>query len=212
MNDPYKVLGVGPNASDDEVKSAYRELVKKYHPDRYRENPLSDLAEEKMKEINEAYDTITKQRSGGSQNSRGYSGGANQYGNTPGYGGNAGYAGGSVFARVRQYIASGNIAQAEQLLEGVPERGAEWYFLMGSVCYRKGWYDEARRNFETACSMDPVNREYRQALTMINSGGVYRGPGYGSNIGGMNSCDCCTNLICADCCCEMMGGDLIPCC
>ena len=65
MTDPYRVLGVEPTASDDEIKRAYRELARKYHPDNYQNNPLADLAEEKMKEINEAYDQITKQRAGG---------------------------------------------------------------------------------------------------------------------------------------------------
>ena len=67
MKDPYSVLGVSQSASDEEVKKAYRELARKYHPDNYQNNPLADLAEEKMKEINEAYDAITKQRSGGYQ-------------------------------------------------------------------------------------------------------------------------------------------------
>ena len=62
MNDPYSVLGVSPNASDEEIKKAYRELARKYHPDNYQNNPLADLAEEKMKEINEAYDMIQRQR------------------------------------------------------------------------------------------------------------------------------------------------------
>ena len=67
MNDPYKVLNIPNTASDEEVKRAYRELARKYHPDNYHDNPLADLAQEKMKEINEAYDTITKAReSGGS--------------------------------------------------------------------------------------------------------------------------------------------------
>ena len=65
MKDPYSVLGVSQSASDDEIKKAYRELARKYHPDNYQNNPLADLAEEKMKEINEAYDAITKQRTGG---------------------------------------------------------------------------------------------------------------------------------------------------
>ena len=65
MKDPYSVLGVSQSASDDEIKKAYRELARKYHPDNYQNNPLADLAEEKMKEINEAYDAITKQRAGG---------------------------------------------------------------------------------------------------------------------------------------------------
>ena len=62
MNDPYKVLGVSPNATDDEIKQAYRKLAKQYHPDKYVNNPLSDLASEKMKEINEAYDRILNDR------------------------------------------------------------------------------------------------------------------------------------------------------
>ena len=65
MNEPYSVLGVDSNASDEEIKRAYRELARKYHPDNYQNNPLADLAEEKMKEINEAYDAINKMRSGG---------------------------------------------------------------------------------------------------------------------------------------------------
>ena len=65
MTDPYKVLGVSPSATDDEVKDAYRKLAKKYHPDQYADSPLKDLADEKMKEINEAYDAITAQRKGG---------------------------------------------------------------------------------------------------------------------------------------------------
>ena len=66
MNDPYKVLNVSPSASDEEVKKAYRDLARKYHPDNYHDNPLADLAQEKMKEINEAYEQIQKQRRAGS--------------------------------------------------------------------------------------------------------------------------------------------------
>ena len=65
MNDPYKVLNVSPSASDEEVKKAYRDLARKYHPDNYHDNPLADLAQEKMKEINEAYEQIQKQRRAG---------------------------------------------------------------------------------------------------------------------------------------------------
>ena len=70
MSDPYKVLGVSPNATDDEIKTAYRELAKKYHPDNYAESPLADLASEKMKEINEAYDTIMNDRKARANNGR----------------------------------------------------------------------------------------------------------------------------------------------
>ena len=209
MNDPYSVLGVSPNASDEEIKKAYRDLARKYHPDNYQDNPLADLAQEKMKEVNEAYDTITKARS---------QGGSGTYSNAGGYSraqSNNNYSqrtGGSVNNQVRSAINSGNLGYAEQLLNnpGVP-RDAEWNFLMGSLCYRKGWLDEARRYYQTAVGMDPNNAEYASALRYMNSGGSYYRP-TGYSRGGMDNCDCCTSLCVADCCCECMGGDLISCC
>ena len=94
MNDPYSVLGVSPDASDEEIKRAYRELARKYHPDNYQNNPLADLAEEKMKAINEAYDAITKQRSG--RSSGGYQSAYQQQG---GYQRQSQSGGSSVYAR-----------------------------------------------------------------------------------------------------------------
>ena len=206
MNDPYQVLNVSPSASDEEIKKVYRELARKYHPDNYHDNPLSDLAQEKMKEINEAYDAIVKMRAGGGGQRRQASNTASSSGSyeaPP----NA-----SFYYSVRLHINRGNIAQAEQMLSTVSSRDAEWNFLMGSIAYRKGWLDEARKYYETACGMNPANPEYRQALNYMQSGGqAYRPAGFGSP-SGLSGCDCCTSLVCADCCCECMGGDLIPCC
>ena len=123
MTDPYKVLGVSPSATDEEIKDAYRKLAKKYHPDQYGDSPLSELAGEKMKEINEAYDTIVSQRKNRGANNNGY--GYNNY-NTYNAGYNAGYAGGSNasgFNDVRRFIMAGRIADAEQILNGVPVAG-----------------------------------------------------------------------------------------
>ena len=194
MNDPYRILGVNPNASDDEVKRAYRELARKYHPDNYQNNPLADLAEEKMKEINEAYDAITKQREGGGssyqtayqQKSQDYSGG-----NT-------------IYARVRQSINLGNLSQAEQLMQSAPVQDAEWHFLMGSIAYRKGWLDEAAQQYQLAVNMDPGNPEYRQAYSMMQQGGQAYRP-YGYSAGGAESCDCCTTMLCLNCLCGGCG-------
>lgn len=189
MSDPYSVLGVTTHASDDEIKKAYRELARKYHPDNYHDNPLADLAQDKMKEINEAYDVIMKQRGAGGGN-----GGA-PYGN--GYGGPR--SGG--FPHVRAAINNGNLAEAERLLNAEANRNAEWHFLYGSLCYRKGWLDEARKYYQTAVNMSPNNREYRQALNYMNMGGnAYRQEGYGDSMG-MDACDCCTTLMCMNCLC-----------
>lgn len=196
MNDPYSVLGVSPSASDEEIKKSYRELVRKYHPDNYHNNPLSDLAQEKMKEINEAYDQITKNRTGGG-NSGSY-GGSYSGGYTSSSGGSAEYN------QVRVAINSGNLGLAEELLNNASNRNAEWHFLMGSVCYRKGWLDDARRYFQTAADMDPGNQEYIQALSFAGRGQPYNpyGYDYNSRVGGCSACDICTAMLCAEACCH----------
>ncbi len=198
MKDPYAVLGVSKNATDDEIKNAYRELARKYHPDNYVDNPLSDLAGEKMQEINEAYDTIMNGRRHGKTNN------TNQYN------------GQTSFPEVRSLVAQGRLEQAQELLDGVPpqSRNAEWYFLNGTVLYRRGWFDQAYTSFSTASRMDPSNAEYRNAVNSAQHQSSrqynpYRSYGGGD---GCSSCDVCSSLICADCCCECMGGDLISCC
>ena len=168
MKDPYAVLGIDKNATDEQVKEAYRELARKYHPDRYSDNPLSDLAKEKMQEINEAYDTIMNSRRG-RKSSR--SSGANY--NNPS----------SKFADIRSYITSGRIEEAQELLDGIPmeNRDAEWYFLNGTVAYRRGHFDSAYTSYATATRMDPSNPEYREAFARLQrSGGGFGGNPYGN--------------------------------
>lgn len=195
MKDPYAVLGISPQATDDEVKAAYRELARKYHPDKYNDNPLSDLAQEKMQEINEAYDTIVRMRqNGGGQ-----------------------YADGSTNSRytdIRNMIRANRILDAEMLLDGVPSasRDAEWHFLKGSVLYRKGWLEDATNHYGIACRMDPANAEYRAAFNQMQMNRQTGGYRTVNTAGGCSGCDVCSSLLCADCCCECMGGDLIRCC
>ncbi len=199
MKDPYSVLGISPDASDDEVKKAYREMARKYHPDNYQNNPLADLAEEKMKEINEAYDTITKQRAGGG-------GGSYGGGYSSGYGGYSqqqtwsSSSSNPAYARVRNLINQGDLAQAEKVLDEVTDRGAEWYFLAGSIALRKGWMDEAMQDYTRAVQMDPGNLEYRQALAALQQRAGYR-PGYAQQGTGMDTMDCCTSMLCLNCLC-----------
>ena len=200
MSDPYSVLGVKPDASDEEIKRAYRELARKYHPDNYQNNPLADLAEEKMKEINEAYDTINRMRSGG--NSGGHQGQSAYRGSYQQQ--YSGTSSGSLYNQVRQAINMGDISRAEQLLRNAPSQDAEWHFLSGSIAYRKGWLDEAMQQYQMACNMDPGNLEYRQAYNMMRQGGQAYRP-YGYSYGGMDSCDCCTTLLCLNCLCGGCG-------
>lgn len=195
MNDPYSVLGVSATASDEEIKKAYRDLARKYHPDNYQDNPLADLAEEKMKAINEAYDQIQSMRQGN------YSGSRSAYNGSSQQSQNGHYARHNpAFARVRSLITSGNLQQAELLLDEVQDHVGEWYFLRGVIASRKGWMDEAMQNYQLACQMEPSNMEYRQALaSMQNAGNPYHV--YGNR--GMDGMDCCTTLICMDCLCNM---------
>ena len=159
MTDPYVVLGVSRTASDEEIKKKYRELARKYHPDNYANNPLADLAQEKMKQINEAYDAITKERAGGGAQYKSYT----QPGST-----SSGSASGP-YRDVRSAIMAGDLARAEMILGSIVDRNAEWHFLMGAVAYHRGWMDEASRYFRQAASMDPGNAEYRQAVAQMES-------------------------------------------
>lgn len=206
MKNPYEILGVSPSSTDEEIKAAYKELVKKYHPDKYAQSPLGEVADEKMQEINRAYDEIMTMRR------------APQSAECSGNGGNSKMI---DSYRIRNLIQSGDITQADGILNGVSqgERNAEWFFLKGSVCYTRGWLNEAYDNFVTAINLEPNNPEYKAALEQMerNRGGYMNGnpnPQYNTspNVAGCNGCDVCNGLICADCCCECMGGDLISCC
>lgn len=203
MKDPYEVLGVSRTASDSEIKTAYRELVKKYHPDNYANNPLADLASEKMKEINEAYDSITRSRgSQSSTNQSGYqsSGNYQSSGSYQSYS----YGGGSAsgpYAQVRAYINANQLDAAESILNTAPNRDGEWYFLKGTIAYRRGWLDEARQHYQTACAMVPSNFEYQNALRTVQGGYTpYRQATY-QRSDMDDACNLCNALLCLNCLC-----------
>lgn len=202
MSNPYVILGISPSATDEEVKKAYKELAKKYHPDNYAESDLADFASEKMKEINLAYDTIIEERRNQRRN------------NENGYNANVN----GEYSDVRQLINNNRIADAEQILNGIPRerRSAEWYFLKSMIFYKKGFLEDAFSHIEKACEMDSSNSEYRAAYNHINKSrnGEYGGynTSRANHVYPCGCCDVCSTLICADCCCECCGGDLISCC
>ena len=198
MNDPFAVLGVSQNATDDQIREAYR-LKARQLQQMIDAGENESYARAQMQELDAAYDAVILSRSGGSAS---------------GYSAQSTYYTQSNYSDIRRTIRAGRLDDAQTILDGIPEgrRDAEWYFLKGSVQQRKGWLEEASGNFAAACRLDPSNAEYRAAYDdMQNSrSGGYRTQRSGS--GRVSPCDVCTGLLCADCCCECMGGDLIRCC
>ena len=194
MNNPYEYLGVSRNATEKDIMDAYRriagEITNATIPDSEKT--------QRMNELNNAYDTILNDLRGTTN----YAG--TQNGNNNNY---------SQFSDVRQCINSGRLDDAETILNGVPSYmiSAEWHYLKGVIHQRRGWLNEAYNCYQTACSMDPSNQEYKAAFNSLNNNanGGYRTTQKSSN---GDVCNICSGLLCADCCCECCGGDLIPCC
>ncbi|HCS74862.1 MAG TPA: molecular chaperone DnaJ [Clostridiales bacterium] len=203
MRDPYEVLEINRGASKEEIQKAYRKLVKQYHPDQYQNHPLAKLAEEKLAEVNEAYDMLMK--NGSYSTSHGSSTSSSHdtdSGNRDSY-----------FQQIRVHISNGNLSAAEQMLNQTNNRTAQWYFLKGIVFQNKGWYSEALDHLQTAVNMEPGNMEFCSALNNMNQNNrVYRDRSQQYGGRNMDICDICQCLICTDCCCECMGGDFIACC
>lgn len=202
MKDPYQVLGIPRSATDEEVKKAYRNLARKYHPDNYAGSAQAAAgSEEIMKEINEAYDNIQKERQG----------------KTSGHQYNAYTSSGTTsFYEVRKLINEGRYSEAELIIDSTPasDRGAEWNYLKGCLLTQRGYYYDAMRYIEIASYLDPNNPEYKEAKNRMrarssNYGGSYRTQ---TGTGDCDICGTCSTLICCDTCCECCGGDCISCC
>lgn len=197
-DNPYKVLGIKEGASYDEIKRAYREMVKKYHPDKYRDNPLADLADVKMREINGAYDALMKNAGGAyqyqsddgeaqdynSSNQSSKNAGRNSSSSTGARSSGQSNAGGQTgwqgqqsgfgeeaeqAQQVRAFIQAGQLAEAQRMLDQMRIRNAEWYYLQGLVFIRKGWYDRGYASIQRAVQMNPANLEYRNAMSGMNN-------------------------------------------
>lgn len=217
MLDPYRVLGVSKDASMDEIKKAYRNLSRKYHPDANLNNPNKDQAEEMFKQVQQAYDQIVREREQGTSSSGSWGGGG--YGS---YGGFGGFGGGyqtqedqhSMEMRAAaNYINAGHFREALNVLNRMSERNAEWYYYHAMANAGMGSTASAMEDARKAVEMEPDNMRYQQFYQQMQSGGQWyqsMGSGYGYPRPGteMGNCCCeclCLNALCGGCCC-------VPCC
>ena len=199
MEDPYKVLGVTPDASDEEIKRAYRRLAKKYHPDL---NPGNQEAARKMQEVNQAYEQIKNPEKAYQNGQNGYGGWYDPFGGAYGQQTHSGSQNGDQYQNAAyQYIRFRRFREALNALENCTERNARWYYLSALANNGLGNQVTALEHIRKAVSMEPDNQEYLWALNQIEHGGTaYRqqaGNFQGFTMGG----DPCTNL----CLCYLMN-------
>lgn len=200
VNNPYEVLGVPRNASNDEVKKAYRQLCKKYHPDSYVDNPLADLAEEKFKEVQAAYDQIMKEREGGGYS---YSAGGNTHSSSQET---------AELQAARNFINNRRFHEALNVLSNIGNRNAMWYYYSAIANMGIGNNLVAVDHAKQAAALEPNNMEYVNFANQLQFRGQHyqtMGGGYGRQTYGTGNL--CCDLWCLDTMCECMGGDLCAC-
>jgi molecular chaperone DnaJ len=170
MTNPYAVLGVTREATDEEIKKEYRKLSRKYHPDSNINNPNAKQAEQKFKEIQVAYDQIQKEKEGG------YT--SNGYGDFSGFGGFNGFGGYQQrqnqesinIQAVKNYINNGYFKEAMNVLNTISNQDAEWYYY-SAICHA-GLGNEAMalEHSKRATTMDQNNFQYRELYRKLSTG------------------------------------------
>lgn len=223
MRDPYQVLGVSRGASDEEIKKAYRNLSRKYHPDANVNNPNKAQAEEKFKEVQQAYDQIMKEKQQGGAYG-GYAGYGNAGGNGSAYGDFGGFGSGfggyygntnayreenSRLQAAANYIRNGYYREAFNVLNDIPftERNGRWYYYSAVTNQGLGNTATALEHIRRAVELEPSNIQYRQFQQNLEYGGTWytsMGSGYESPYSGSEWClrMILLNLFCNFCCCR----------
>ena len=209
FKDPFVVLGVSRDATQAEVQAAYEKLREEYRAEIHIEGDEGKRAAKKLSELEEAYHAAMEKLANGAE-VRG------------------------VYEHVASLLKAKRYDDAQSALDKISDRGAEWHYYQSAVYHGKGWYYEAKAQLDMAIGMDPDNQKYKDTLERMKShaadpmgNGAQQGAPQGAaggragydtyeqmqqNTRRSTACDCCSTLICADCCCECMGGDLIRCC
>ena len=215
MIDPYSILGISRDASDDEVKKAYRKLSRKYHPDANIDNPNKEQAEEKFKQVQQAYEQIMKEREQGT--GYGNYGGYN-YGGFGGFSGqtDSGYQDEESIRRqaAANYIQSGHYREAMNVLQSLQQKNGQWYYLSAMANMGLGNNVNALEDIRTAVNLEPDNVQYRMLLQRMEGGGTWyqeqQNPFGGMPVDGSDYCMklCIANMLCGLCC---PGGGVFCC-
>lgn len=222
MRSPYDILGVSTDASEEEIKKAYRNLSRKYHPDANVNNPNKEQAEERFKEVQQAYQTIMDGRANGYGAGTGYgTGGFGGFG-TGGFGNFSGFGGGytgnhnsydnaqeSTYLNAAiNYIRNGDYQSALRVLSDIENRTGRWYYVSSIANQGIGNQAKALEYIQIAMRMEPNNMEYQQFYNAMQSGGAWytsRGASYGDDTGFCFKL-CLANILCNLCC----GGGCCP--
>ena len=207
---PFVILGVSEDCTQNELYDAYRALRDKYADMRFEPGEVGEEACVKLEEVEAAYKEATEIL-------------RSRY--------DISYTGDNLDDADRA-IKDGNLDEAQKILDDCATRTAHWHYLQAAIFYRKGWPNDALKQLDFACQMEPTNQKYIEsrktlldhlnANTTAQRSSFYNGENAGErsysgmegerNARGCTVCDCCSSLLCADCCCECMGGDLISCC
>lgn len=212
-DNPYSVLMLSDSATEQEIEEAYLRLKKQYSNDRFLEGEDGNIAAKKLTELEQAYQDIQEDLKK-KHIEQDY---------------------GSVYGEIEQLIKDGKLEDAQNRLDFIYERSAEWHYLQSILFYRKNWQLESKKQLEIAVNLDPENVKYREALTKLENvikagkgapqnkaqgvpqgGNEMQNTSYDEQMRAQQNANqmgnCCCSLLAADCCCECMGGDLISCC
>ena len=219
QKNPYLVLGLKAGATKDEVENAYRELKAKYQELRFEEGDVGTNAAKMLDKLEVAYEEcLMDLKDRESQETFG-----------------------SSYGEIESLIKSKRLDEAQELLDKMETRDAEWHYQQANIYFKKQWHSEAKTQLEIACDLDPSNQKYKDTLERLKkvmnqntfaggSGPIpnegenqgqnasragYANPAYQNENAEDSAALCCNALSCACCadsCCECMGGDCIPCC
>lgn len=200
MENLYEILGVSPSVSDEELERAYKKLREKYGEERFQNGSAGEEAADKLEKLERAYSEIKRARS--------------EYNS---YGGDAEQA----YAAIEEVIKNGDVNKAQEMLDNLTPRTAEWHYLQSIVFYKKNWFLESKKQLEFALSLDPQNMKYKNSLEKLNkilasnavppeqmrSTSAPAGNGYSAGPAGNGTCtgSCCGDVCLANLCCECCG-------